>query len=175
MRKLLIVLPLLLMGCASHPALPNREHTVYQLRSGDIVKVTVFGQPDLSGEYRVNEGFVAMPLSGAIHAEDTTARDLEKRIEKYLVDEGFLLEPRVSVEIVSAGHFYILGEVANPGWYQFNTGLTIKQAIALAGGFTYRANLQAARVTDEDQSVCVAPLDAPVYPGDTVEITERYL
>ena len=148
----------------------------YTLSSGDRVKITVFGQPDLSGEFDVDgTGTFSMPLIGQVVAEGLTIPGLEDTIATSLAD-GYLINPRVSAEVTNYRPFYILGEVRNPGEYPYTNGLTVLEAVASAGGFTYRArkNTVFVRGTDANAEVSV-PLTATtqVTPGDTLRIGER--
>ena len=108
---------------------------------GDQVRVTVFRHEDLSGEFEVDgEGFFAMPLVGEILSAGLTARQLENEIEIRLKGGGYLVNPQVSIEVLNYRPFYIIGEVNNPGSYQYVNGMTVINAVALAGGFSYRAD-----------------------------------
>ncbi|MEP1144651.1 MAG: polysaccharide biosynthesis/export family protein [Henriciella sp.] len=150
--------------------------TEYTLSSGDQVKITVFGQPDLSGQFDVDgSGTFSMPLIGQISAEGLTVPQLEQRIATSLSD-GYLKNPRVSAEVANYRPFYILGEVRNPGEYPYTNGLTVMEAVASAGGFTYRArkNTVFVRGTDTAAEQPVAlTATTQVTPGDTLRIGER--
>lgn len=150
----------------------------YQLGAGDKLRVTVFNEPNLTGEYSVSSGgTVAFPLIGPVEAGSQTIEHLSQAITARLA-EGYVNDPRVSVEVLNYRPFYILGEVSRPGEYPYVNGMTLEQAVAAAGGFTYRAKrsavfLRRARATQER----TAPLEgAPVYvqPGDTIRVGERY-
>jgi protein involved in polysaccharide export with SLBB domain len=152
------------------------QPTEYTLSSGDQVKITVFGQDDLSGEFEVDgSGTFSMPLIGTIDAEGLTVPALENRIAESLAD-GYLINPRVSAEVANYRPFYILGEVRTPGEYPYSNGLTVLEAVASAGGFTYRArkNIVYVRGTDAAAEQAV-PLTATtqVSPGDTLRVGER--
>jgi polysaccharide export outer membrane protein len=111
----------------------------YRLGAGDHVRILVFGQPDLSGEFQVDgSGNMAMPLIGNINADGLSAKQLEKAIADKLSPD-YLKEPRVSAEVITYRPFYIVGEVKNPGNYPYTNGMTVINAVAMAGGFTYRA------------------------------------
>ena len=113
----------------------------YRLGPGDQVRLTVFRHEDLSGEFEVDgEGFLAMPLVGEILGAGLTARQLESEIETRLKDGGYLVNPQVSIEVLNYRPFYIIGEVNNPGSYQYVNGMNVINAVALAGGFSYRAD-----------------------------------
>jgi polysaccharide export outer membrane protein len=179
----LAALAALLGGCAHHPqgALPDAfvasYHEVYTLGAGDRLRVIVFGQDNLSNTYQVDGlGHIAMPLIGQVQAMGRTTKDLERAIEAKL-RQGFLREPRVSVEVETYRPFFILGEVTQSGQYPFVNGMTVKTAVAIAGGFGPRANRWTAEITrqfnGEVMSVSV-PLDQPVRPGDTITVKERF-
>ena len=153
---------------------PSRS---YILGTSDRVRVKVYGEPDITGEYEVDgSGSVSIPLAGHVRAGGLTTRQLEGAI-KAALSKGIVRDPRVSVEISLYRPYYILGEVKKSGEYPFKSGLTVLDAVASAGGFTYRANegkvyLRRAGSTVEE----VYPMNAPVlvFPGDNIRIPERY-
>lgn len=147
----------------------------YVLGSGDRVRVVVFGEEDLSGEFELDgEGSFSLPLVGAVKALDHTPRQLEKVIATRLKD-GYLLKPQVNVEVLSYRPFYILGEVNEPGGYPYRAGMTILNAAALAGGFTYRADEDDIEVTRDGRgSPSVMAPDTIVQPGDIIRVHERF-
>lgn len=151
--------------------------TGYVLGPGDKIRVTVFGQEDLSGEFEVDAaGSVALPLIQAVPAQGKTPQQLEKEIASRL-EPDFLKNPKVSVEVLDYRPFYIYGEVMKPGGYPYVNGMTVHNAIALAGGFTYRARTSSViirRPKDGGVSEENANLDATVTPGDVIEVRERY-
>jgi protein involved in polysaccharide export with SLBB domain len=111
----------------------------YRLGTGDKVRVTVYGEDDLGGVFQVDaKGFVQMPLVGPIQAAGGTAADLEARLATALSD-GFVLSPRVNVEVTQYRPFYVIGEVAKPGQYDYVNEMSVPNAIALAGGYTVKA------------------------------------
>jgi protein involved in polysaccharide export with SLBB domain len=149
----------------------------YRLGAGDRVRITVFRHPDLSGEFQLDgEGFFAMPLVGEVRGGGMDSRRLESEIEQRLKDGGYLVNPQVGVEVLNYRPFYIIGEVNNPGSYQYVNGMTVINAVALAGGFGYRA--------DQDDIIInrggsqgpevEAQLDTEVLPGDIINVTERF-
>lgn len=143
----------------------------------DRVRVKVYGEPDVAGEYEVDSsGYVSIPLAGRIRAAGSTTRQLEHSIAAAL-SKGIVRDPRVNVEIALYRPFYILGEVKKSGEYPYRVGMTVLDAIASAGGFTYRANeskvyLRRAGGAGEE----IYPLDSPVliYPGDNIRVPERF-
>lgn len=149
----------------------------YILGPTDRVRLKVYGEADITGEYEVDSnGFVSIPLAGHVKAAGLTTRQLEKSITSAL-SKGIVRDPRVNVEIALYRPFYILGEVKKSGEYPYRVGLTVMDAVATAGGFTYRANENKVYLRRSGSAVEeVYPLDAPVliFPGDNVRVPERY-
>jgi polysaccharide export outer membrane protein len=131
----------------------------------------------LTGEFFVGgSGKVSLPLIGDVQATGLTVPQFQTAVEEAL-KQGYLKEPRVSVEVLTYRPFYILGEVTKPGEYPYTNGLTVQNAVATANGFTYRANTKKVFVrhagsTKEDE----VPLTSTtqVAPGDTIRIAERF-
>jgi len=150
----------------------------YRLGAGDKVRIIVFGEDTLTGEYLVpgGAGVISFPLVGNITAGGMTVGQLETELENAL-REGFLKEPRVSIEVLEYRPFFILGEVMKPGEYPYTNGLTVLNAVATANGFTYRADthkvyIRRANATQEEQYQLTT--STPVEPGDTIRIGERF-
>jgi protein involved in polysaccharide export with SLBB domain len=160
----------------AEPAAQKQTATAYTLGSSDRLRVTVFGHQDLSGEFEVDgTGSISLPLIGQKKAEGLSTAMLEKSITETLAS-GYILDPRVSVEVINYRPFYILGEVGKPGEYPFTSGLTVQNAVAAAGGFTYRANKQIVYIKSIDSPAEVKYDLTPgtvVKPGDTLRIGER--
>ena len=159
------------------PASAEIAPTVYTLGAGDRVKVTVFGEGDLSGEFEVSSrGAIAFPLVGEVRVAGLSLRDLERAITAKLKD-GYLKKPRVNAEVVNYRPLYILGEVKSPGSYPYVSGMTVINAIALGGGFTYRAKKRGIRITRSDdaerQEESVSHNEI-VLPGDVIRVPERF-
>nr|WP_244427140.1 polysaccharide biosynthesis/export family protein [Methyloferula stellata] len=153
---------------------PNAPYT---LGSGDRLRIIVFGQDSLSNSYAVDgSGHISMPLIGIVEAEGLTTASLARRIEAQLRN-GFLRDPKVSVEVEAYRPFFILGEVTTPGQYPFVSGMTVETAVAIAGGFTPRAFKGGAdlnRVIDGQPFTGTIPITQLVRPGDTIYIHERF-
>lgn len=150
----------------------------YRLGSGDRVRVTVFGQPELTGEFAVDgSGQMSYPLVGQIPAGGMTAHDLEKALIGKL-SPNYLKNPSISVEVLTYRPFYIVGEVRTPGSYPFVSGMTVMNAVALAGGFTYRARENSFYVTRTGENGAknkiTAGAEATILPGDIITVRERY-
>lgn len=148
----------------------------YRLGAGDRLQVTVFGQPDLSGTFEIGgEGTVALPLLGAVPAGGRTLRELSEDIRVRL-DKDYVVNPRVNIEVTNYRPFYILGQVTRPGSYPYVAGLDVRQAIAIAGGYTRRANTSRVIVTREtggERSEITLSPDDPILPGDTLDVPRR--
>lgn len=146
----------------------------YILGSGDKVRVTVFGHEDLSGEFDIDgRGTIAMPLIGDIVLGGGDIRQGEAAVIGKL-SPVYLKNPRVNLEVLNYRPFYILGEVKRPGSYPFVDGLTMIQAVALAGGFTYRAKKDDIELTRNDREKTTVMHSTPVLPGDVIDVPERY-
>jgi len=150
----------------------------YRLAVGDRVKVTVFGQDDLSGEFDVGgSGDIVMPLIREVPARDRTVAQLQAAIVAAL-SPAYIKSPRVSVDVLSYRPVYIYGEVTTPGGYPYASGMTVVNAVAVAGGFTYRARKSKITIQREkdggDVVRVAAELDTPVQPGDVIEVPERF-
>ncbi|HEX6141492.1 MAG TPA: polysaccharide biosynthesis/export family protein [Geminicoccaceae bacterium] len=159
---------------------PSTQDTVagYRLGPGDQVRLTVFRHEDLSGEFEMDgEGEFSMPLVGDIEGRGLTARQLEDRIETRLKDEGYLIDPQVSIEVLNYRPFYIIGEVNNPGSYAYVNGMTVVNAVALAGGYTYRADqddIMIKRGGSAGRPIANVGPSTDVLPGDIIEVPERW-
>lgn len=149
----------------------------YTLASGDRIRITVFGQENLSGERDVTgTGTVSIPLIGDILALGLTTAELEDRIEAEFTNEQILVSPRVGVEVLNFRPFFILGEVGNPGQYEYEAGLSVIGAVAKAGGFSYRANqetFELQRGGSNAAKVSVGGATA-ILPGDILTVKERW-
>lgn len=149
----------------------------YQLGSGDQIKVTVYGEEDLSGEFLLDgTGTIAMPLIGPVTIAGQDVQQSETLIVEKLAD-GFLINPRVSIEVLNYRPFYIIGEVKEPGSYPYVSGMTVLNAVALASGFTYRASenkIEVTRKVDGEEQKFRISVTASVLPGDILRVPERF-
>ena len=137
-----------LAACSTGPEQGNPQELTqagmgiagYKLGSGDEIKVTVYGEPDLSGPFVVDgQGSISMSLVGQVEVVNLSLNETSRLLENKLKD-GWLKDPKVTTELVKGRPYYILGEVNRPGEYPFVSGLTVMNAIASAGDFTYRAD-----------------------------------
>lgn len=150
----------------------------YQLGAGDALRVIFYGEDKLNGEYRIgSDGGLALPLIGRVDAAGKTVAELQQTVGAAYARGGYLLDPKVAVEIISYRPFFVLGEVNAPGQYPFIPGMTVRQAIATAKGYTYRAQQGSAMVTrwgDTDEVSYKLSPGTAVAPGDTIRIPERH-
>jgi polysaccharide export outer membrane protein len=160
------------------PAAPaTLNEAEYRLGAGDQIRIIVFGNTDLSGEFEVGaEGDIAYPLIGQVQAGGKTLQEVEAEITARLQPD-YLKDPSVNVEVLNYRPFFILGEVRNPGSYPYQSGMRVVTAIALAGGYTYRANegeVLITRASDPSKQKLSADQNATVLPGDIIEVPERF-
>jgi len=171
-----------LAGCAAGPdaALPVADSTAsepYRLDSGDKLRIVVYGDDRLSGDYLVDgQGLISMPLIAQVDARGLTSSELETAIAERLAD-GLLVNPSVNVQVQGMRPFYILGEVKQPGEYVCADAMTVLAAVAMAGGYTYRAHADEVLISRRlgEKVVDVrGTKNSIVHPGDVIYIYERY-
>ncbi len=164
-------------GARSGGGLSGRDPD-YRLGANDRVRIIVFGQPTLTGEYTLDgNGMLAFPLIGNVEASGQTTSQLQQAIASRL-DPDYLRNPSVSAEVITRRPFYVIGEVQKPGNYPYVTDMTALNAVAMAGGYTYRARQNQLYIKRLDKGGRMVRIEAKpetkVRPGDTVEIKERY-
>jgi len=183
---LLLVTAFVLAGVVDHCAAAQEQKPAaepgtatdaqYRLSVGDKLHLLVFGQDDVSGEFQIDgAGNITMPLLGQVHAASRTVSELQADITTAL-DRDYIVNPKVSIEVLNYRPFYILGQVASPGSYPYVTGMDVRQAVAIAGGFTPRARTSSVTVIRQSAQGAVkieATPDVPVFPGDTIEVQRR--
>lgn len=161
------------------PAPEKEENTnSYRVGPDDKLKITIFGEDDLSGIYTVSaHGTISMPLIDEIEVEDHGLGQIKNTIAHKL-SEGYLVNPSVSIEVETYRPFYILGEVRAPGSYSYVSDMSVLNAVALAGGFTYRANKNRIEIMrsrkGEATMLKEQPAESAVQPGDIILIKERF-
>ena len=173
------VLLLLLSGLTHAQDLPADEADAvsgYQLGPRDHISVTVFNHPDLSGEYVLDgDGRFSMPLIGVVTAAGKTPVELEEvLVNRFKPD--YLVNPRISIEVRNYRPYYLIGEVRSTGSFPYVAGITYLTAIAMAGGYTYRAKKDAVyviRSTDPNQEEIKLDVNEKVQPGDIIRVAER--
>ena len=154
----------------------NVMGNAYVFGEGDTLKVTVFQEDDLSGKYKIDsEGYISIPLIGKVKAAGLTADAVIHMVEEKL-SEGYLRNPDVMVEVSSYRPFSVLGEVGAPGNYSYTEGFSVADAVAVAGGFTYRANKKGFELLRREQkgwNKLEARVGDYVRPGDIIYVRER--
>ncbi len=149
----------------------------YTLDAGDKLRIVVFGQAGITGDYLVDaNGHVTLPLVGSVPARGYTSHALARMIGERL-KQGYVREPHVTVSIASYRPFFILGEVTTPGQYPYVPNMTAENAVAIAGGFSPRAKkgtVELTRTMGGQQIHQRVPLGYPLRPGDTVVVGERW-
>lgn len=189
-----LVLNLLVLGClaltsiyisacsTSLPYTPQAsQNTPYILGSGDTVRIDVPLQTEISGKYTLNdEGDIDLPLIGRVNLNGMTVTQADQLISEMYAN-GYLVNPDINIQMDGYRPFFIMGEVENPGQYDYEDGLTVLNAVAIAGGFTYRANQEefelvrraGAEHSQEGAPKLAAELATTVRPGDTIYVKER--
>lgn len=147
---------------------------IFRLGPGDTLRVTVFGEDNLSGTFSLDsDGRLAMPLLGPVILGGLSLKEAEEALVSRLAD-GWLRQPKVALEVINHRPFYILGEVQKPGAYSWASGLSVMGAVALGGGFTYRADEDDISIRRDEAKIRRIPLTAPVQPGDIVHVHQRF-
>jgi len=177
-RFVAMALLCVLAGLAGPQPATAQTDNSFRLGSGDRIRVTVFGNEDLSGEFEVDgTGRVSLPLIQSVQAKGLTLAELEQAITDRLKPD-FLKDPRVSIDVLNYRPFYIIGEVKQPGSYPYVHGMTVWNAVAMAGGFSYRAKkseVEIKRGGDNAQTAWQdADPDTVVFPGDVIRVPERF-
>lgn len=183
-QSISVLLCLVVWGCGA-PRVTEQEQQAYvaaataapRLQAGEKIRVTVFGEDKLSGDYDIDpNGLVSLPLAGTVKAAGLTQAELEAQLATKFRSE-YLKNPKVTVAIASYRPFYIMGEVERPGEYAYKSGLNVLSAAAMAGGTTYRAsrtNVLIQRAGETAMREYPLTTNVPVLPGDLIRIPERY-
>lgn len=183
MRWSVLLIPLLvavLSGCAMNKVAAYKVDAPreYTLDTGDTVRVTVYGDETLTNTYTVTDkGTISFPLAGQVTVRGRTITLAEQMITQLLAD-GYMISPKVSVEIATYRPFFIEGAVGRAGQYPYVYGMTARAAIAVAGGFAEfadRGRVNVYRRAGKTMTKYSIGLDQPIMPGDTVVVLERWL
>lgn len=182
MTYLRYLVPLLLLNPTA--AAYSREQPVeeisgpYRLGAGDEIRIAIFGLDAANSSYAIgDQGSISVPLVGQVDVNGKTLAEVEAALASTLRDKQILKEPSVSVQVVKYRPFFILGEVQKPGQYPYVPGMTVLNAVSIAGGYTFRANERKAsisRVRSGVSSKATAQQDSRVMPGDTIIIPESW-
>ncbi len=174
----------LISGCAGGALSEAEQQTLAaaataapKLQPGDKIRVTVFGEDKLSGDYQLDQsGQISLPLAGTVAAVGLTQSELEQALAKKFRSE-YLKNPKVTVTIATLQPFYMMGEVEKPGEYPYKSGLNVLTALAIAGGPTYRASrsiVQIQRRGETSMREYPVSVSIPILPGDVIRVPERY-
>ena len=149
----------------------------YRLQPGEKVRITVFGETGLSGEYQIDPaGFISLSLAGVVKAAGLTENELQQKLVE-LYSKEYLRNPKITVSVSEFRPFYIIGEVEKPGAYPYTSGLNVLSAIAIAGGTTYRASRSRIFIQHPGESGLreyTSSAAIPIMPGDIIQIPRRY-
>ena len=184
---LLLMAAIALAGCSRSgpPPISSGERyvagqmtdMVYHLGAGDKIRVLVYNEPQLGGDFSVGaDGEMSLPLIGNVPVAGKTIEQVSRDVQARLAD-GYLRDPRVSMEVQTYRPFFILGEVRAAGQYPYLSGLTAMNAIATAQGYTPRAARRTVRIRrfgDQYEQEYVLTPDLRILPGDTIRLTERF-
>jgi protein involved in polysaccharide export with SLBB domain len=179
-----LAVALLVFGCtasslseAEQQSLAAAAASAPKLQPGDKIRVTVYGEDKLSGDYQIDQsGQISLPLAGTVEAVGLTQTELEQALAKKFRSE-YLRNPKVTVTIASLQPYYLMGEVEKPGEYAYRSGLNVLTALAIAGGPTYRASRNTVQIQRRGEtSMRNYPISAsvPILPGDVIRVPERY-
>ena len=180
----LLAVAFLVSGCAGRSLSQDEQQSLAEaaaaapkLQPGDKIRVTVFGEDKLSGEYELDQsGQISLPLAGTVQALGLTQSELEQALANKFRSQ-YLKNPKVTVTIATLRPFYVMGEVTKPGEYPYKSGLNVLTAMALAGGPTYRANrttVQIQRLGETSMREYPISASVPILPGDVIRVPERY-
>ncbi len=178
-RRTLIAAMLCLIPVSSAVAQAINNVPQYRLGSGDRLSVVFFGKHvgDLSGEYEIDgAGLIPMPLVGSIRLGGMTVAEAEAAI-KAAYQPDYVRDPRLSIQVLNYRPFYIMGQVNSPGSYPYVNGITVLEAVVIAGGFTKRAKESEMRIirgTDATRTKEDATPETIILPGDVIEVPQRY-
>jgi polysaccharide export outer membrane protein len=163
-------------GIENLPPPPSEAYSTYELAPGDRIKIDIYNQPDLSGEFTLDDnGRFSMPLIGTVEATDLNPGELEDLlVSKFRPD--YLVNPRIFIQVLSSRVYYLIGEVLGRGAFPYKANMTYLVAIVNTGGYTYRAKkdvVYVIRGDDPEQVEIKLSVEEKVQPGDIIRIAER--
>jgi polysaccharide export outer membrane protein len=166
-----------LVACTANLPPPPNASAPWPLGPGDHLRIIVFEQNQLGGEFTVDEdGAVSLPLVGRLKVTGLVPAEAERLIDDRL-KAGIVKKPKVNIDVIRYRPVYVYGEVTKPGAYDFAGTPTVIGAITLAGGYTYRAQkdgLMIVRYIDPDRRRWAATDTTPIGPGDVIYVPERW-
>jgi protein involved in polysaccharide export with SLBB domain len=179
-----LAVAVLFSGCAANSiseaekqSLADAATAPAKLQPGDKIRITVYGEDKLSGDYQLDQsGQISLPLAGTITAQGLTQSEFEKALTKKFRSE-YLKDPKVTVTIATLEPYYMMGEVGHPGQFPYQSGLNVLTALAIAGGPTYRANRTTVQIQRRGETTMhdyPISTTVPILPGDVIKVPERY-
>lgn len=160
-------------------ALPAAD-PAYRVGPGDVLRISTYMEPDLNNTFLVlPNGRLAFPLTGEVDVAGKTTEEIRTMLEQRLIAGGMVRNAKLAVNIAEFRPIYIMGEVAKPGRYPFEANMTLQRAVAVAGGYTVRANSRQLMIRrDGDNVNRRIPLESKAQfalnPGDTLTVPKRY-
>ena len=149
----------------------------YKLGAGDLIVISVYGEPDLKTEVKIDKsGVVSFPFIDDVQVIGLSTEQVEKQIREGLLGD-YLVNPQVSVSIAMYRPFFIHGEVVKPGGYPYQDDLRLDKAIALAGGLAARASKEDWKITrlvDGKTVTIKADVSTLVKPDDIIKIEQSF-
>lgn len=183
--KRFVLFPILLLLVAAGPL--RAADNGYRVGEGDVLKVTVYDNPDLSVTTRVNsDGSILFPLVGQVKIGGLSISQVAKKIGSVLAD-GYIVNPQVSVfvEEFRSKKAVIMGQVVKPGLYELSGPTTLLELISKAGGVTADAGetVTIKRKTSHHREKILtldlnklmekgADQDLPIVDGDNVFVSK---
>jgi protein involved in polysaccharide export with SLBB domain len=182
--SVLLAVAFLVSGCAGSAISEAEQQSMAaaatgpaKLQPGDKVRLNVYGEDRLSGEYQIDQsGQISLPLAGTVEAQGLTQTELEQALAKKFRSE-YLKNPKVTVTIATLQPYYMMGEVTKPGEYAYKAGLNVLTALAIAGGPTYRASRSSVQIQRRGETSArdyPISVTVPILPGDVIRVPERY-
>ena len=182
--SVLLAVAFLVSGCAGSAISEAEQQSLAaaatgpaKLQPGDKVRLNVYGEDRLSGEYQIDQsGQISLPLAGTVEAQGLTQTQLEQALAKKFRSE-YLKNPKVTVTIATLEPYYMMGEVTKPGEYAYKSGLNVLTALAIAGGPTYRASRSSVQIQRRGETSArdyPISVTVPILPGDVIKVPERY-
>jgi polysaccharide export outer membrane protein len=182
--SVLLAVAFLVSGCAGSAISEAEQQSLAaaatgpaKLQPGDKVKLYVYGEDRLSGDYQLDQsGQISLPLAGTVEAQGLTQTQLEQALAKKFRSE-YLKNPKVTVTIATLQPYYMMGEVSKPGEYAYKSGLNVLTALAIAGGPTYRASRSSVQIQRRGETSArdyPISVTVPILPGDVIKVPERY-
>jgi polysaccharide export outer membrane protein len=149
----------------------------YKVGAGDRLTIRVAGESDLTADYLVDgSGNISLPYIQTVYIAGMTTPQVEKLVTARLRN-GYLRDPKVSVQATALRPFYILGEVTTSGSFAYQNGITVQNAIAIAGGYSTRADQGSVLITRKNVTGTAThrvPVTTQIYPGDIIYVRERW-